>query len=78
MSELWGDSPCPETRSARKQLGNRARADRGMLSPYLSNHPIVERDDGKFQVGLADGAAGPFETRGFAEAVARTEAQHAS
>jgi hypothetical protein len=33
--------------------------------------PIFERDDGRYQVGLdAETAAGPFETRTFAEAVA--------
>ena len=36
-------------------------------SPYK---PIVERDDGLFQIGLDDDAAGPFESRKFAEAVA--------
>jgi hypothetical protein len=32
---------------------------------------IVQRDDGLFEIGHAEGAAGPFETREFAEAVAR-------
>jgi hypothetical protein len=31
---------------------------------------IFERDDGKFSIGLADDAPGPFESRRFAEAVA--------
>jgi hypothetical protein len=30
---------------------------------------IFERDDGMFQIGLADDAPGPFESRSFAEAV---------
>ncbi|MDA9465331.1 hypothetical protein XH87_12160 [Bradyrhizobium sp. CCBAU 53415] len=30
---------------------------------------IVQTDDGKYQIGFADDAAGPFETRQFAEAV---------
>jgi hypothetical protein len=31
---------------------------------------ITERDDGQFQIGLGDAAAGPFATRRFAESVA--------
>jgi hypothetical protein len=31
---------------------------------------IVERDDGQFQIGLDDDAAGPFATMQFAQAVA--------
>jgi hypothetical protein len=31
---------------------------------------IVERDDGRYQIGLDDDAPGPFESRGFAESVA--------
>jgi hypothetical protein len=31
---------------------------------------IVERDDGRFQIGLRRNVARPFETRGFAESVA--------
>jgi hypothetical protein len=41
----------------------RSRAHR---SPPL----IIERDDGRYQIGLNDDAAGPFESRLFAEAVA--------
>ena len=32
---------------------------------------IVERDDGRFQVGFSDDAPGPFETRAYASAVAK-------
>jgi hypothetical protein len=32
--------------------------------------PIVERDDGRFQIGFADDAPGPFESREFALRVA--------
>jgi prophage regulatory protein len=39
---------------------------------------IVQRDDGDYQVGLADDAAGPFESRAFAEAVARKGAADAA
>jgi hypothetical protein len=31
---------------------------------------VVQRDDGFFQIGLHDDAAGPFESRRFAEMVA--------
>jgi hypothetical protein len=31
---------------------------------------VVQRDDGSFAIGWHDGAAGPFESRRFAEAVA--------
>lgn len=31
---------------------------------------IIQRDDGQYQIGLGDGAAGPFVTRQFAESVA--------
>jgi hypothetical protein len=33
--------------------------------------PVVQRDDGTFAIGWHDDAPGPFETREFAEAVAR-------
>jgi hypothetical protein len=38
---------------------------------------IVERDDGMFQIGWHEYAAGPFQTRDFAQAVAIGEGQHA-
>jgi hypothetical protein len=47
----------------------KAHFDPQRVIPALSN-PIVERDDGRFQIGLHDDASGPFETRCFAEAVA--------
>ena len=31
---------------------------------------LVERDDGLFQIGIGDDAAGPFPSRSFAQAVA--------
>ena len=31
---------------------------------------IVQRDDGRYQIGIPDDAPGPFESRQFAEAVA--------
>jgi hypothetical protein len=31
---------------------------------------VVQRDDGRYQIGLHDGAPGPFESRAFAAAVA--------
>ena len=34
---------------------------------------VHQRDDGRYQVGLADDAAGPFDTRAFAEAIAAHE-----
>jgi hypothetical protein len=36
----------------------------------LSEQVIVQRDDGLFQIGWGDEAAGPRESRAFAEAVA--------
>jgi hypothetical protein len=33
---------------------------------------VVERDDGRYQIGLDDDAPGPFESRRFAESVAIT------
>jgi hypothetical protein len=38
---------------------------------------VIERDDGKFQLGTADDSPGPFETREFAAAVAREMAKAA-
>jgi hypothetical protein len=38
--------------------------------PVVTDHQIVERDDGQYQIGLHDGAAGPFPTRSFATMVA--------
>lgn len=46
-----------------------AHVDPQRLFPALSTL-IVERDDGRHQAGLRDDAAGPFETRRLAEAVA--------
>jgi hypothetical protein len=43
--------------------------DQQRVFPALSNL-IVERDDGLFEIGFGDNAAGPFETRTFAAAVA--------
>jgi hypothetical protein len=36
---------------------------------------VIERDDGRFQIGFSDDAAGPFESRRFAESVATKEGQ---
>ena len=40
----------------------------------LAYQHVVERDDGRFEVGLID-PAGPFESRRHAEAVARRDSQ---
>jgi len=48
-----------------------AQIDPQRLFPALSNL-IVERDDGKFAIGLEDDAPG-FESRRFAEAIAAQE-----
>jgi hypothetical protein len=37
---------------------------------------IVERDDGKFQIGSGDDALGPFETRDAAASVVASEVLH--
>jgi hypothetical protein len=34
---------------------------------------IVQRDDGRYQIGLTDDAPGPFESRAFAVAIARRD-----
>jgi hypothetical protein len=40
-------------------------------TPFIPSPPIiVERDDGQYQIGLNDDAAGPFESRRFAESFA--------
>jgi hypothetical protein len=39
------------------------------------NAQIVQRDDGLWSIGWHDDAAGPFETRAFAEAVAHEVAR---
>jgi hypothetical protein len=49
----------------------KSRTDPGV--PLL----IIERDDGRYQIGLHDDAPGPFPSRRFAEAVAIREARHA-
>jgi hypothetical protein len=38
--------------------------------PSIPTQLIIERDDGRYQIGLHDDAPGPFESREFAEAVA--------
>jgi prophage regulatory protein len=43
-------------------------ADRDAKLPAEAK--VIQRDDGRYQVGAADDAPGPFETRQFAEAVA--------
>jgi hypothetical protein len=42
------------------------------LSGPLANpaFEVVEREDGRFSIGLADDAPGPFESRAFAQSVA--------
>jgi hypothetical protein len=42
-----------------------------VVSPPLI--PIVQRDDGFYEIGLGDNPPGPFETYGFASAVAAQE-----
>jgi hypothetical protein len=42
----------------------------------LSPPPIVERDDGWFQIGWQDDAPGPFETRSFADAIRLRATRH--
>jgi hypothetical protein len=52
---------------------SRSPALRTINFPELSEpvSPLIcERDDGQFQIGLGDAAAGPFPTRAFAESVA--------
>ena len=80
--------PDPQIRS----LGHRSEASqqickpsplcpqrRQWLSTPIANHfLVVQRDDGMFAVGWDDDAAGPFESRSFAEAVAaRTDSDAA-
>jgi hypothetical protein len=58
------------------RLKNGDRRERRFLgagSPAL----VVERDDGMFQVGLHEDAAGPFQTRDFAQAIVDGEGPHA-
>jgi hypothetical protein len=38
--------------------------------PTAADLHVVQRDDGRFQIGIADDAPGPFESRAFAQAVA--------
>jgi hypothetical protein len=52
-------------------LGKSTSIDLQSVSPETPKHfSIVQRDDGLFQIGLADDAPGPFESRRFAQAVA--------
>jgi len=37
---------------------------------FIAPPLICERDDGQYQIGIGDAAAGPFPTRAFAESVA--------
>jgi hypothetical protein len=46
-------------------------------TPTVIIEIVVERDDGLFQIGWHDDAAGPFENRQFAESVAVGEGRHA-
>jgi hypothetical protein len=43
--------------------------------PLIPDQIIIERDDGFFHIGIGDDAAGPFETRAFAQAVASVQAR---
>ena len=50
---------------------SRARAGKARHSrPSRRPAPTLSRDDGLFQIGLDDDAAGPFPSRPFAAAVA--------
>ncbi|MGV7218489.1 hypothetical protein [Bradyrhizobium sp. UFLA05-112] len=40
--------------------------------PPVVSPDVIQRDDGMFQIGVADDAPGPFESRAFAAAVAAT------
>jgi hypothetical protein len=80
---MTGDPGRSTTRSRIKglswQTGLLPLVEPKWLFDALANQyaaPIVQRDDGMFQIGLADGAPGPFETRSLAAAVAATEAAH--
>jgi hypothetical protein len=52
---------------------------KGPLSAVTNVPPrqIIQRDDGRFAIGLTDDAPGPFETRRFAEAIAGRGVRHA-
>lgn len=41
--------------------------------PTVADLHVVQRDDGRYQIGLADDAPGPFESREFAQAVATSQ-----
>jgi hypothetical protein len=43
------------------------------MPPFANHFLVVQTEDGMYQVGLHDNAAGPFPTRSFAEAVAGDE-----
>jgi hypothetical protein len=45
---------------------------RPSLPPILTDHLLVQLDDGGYQIGLHDDAPGPFPSRAFAQAVATT------
>jgi hypothetical protein len=47
------------------------------MAPIIESpgYPVIERDDGKFAIGLADDSPGPFESRQFAAAVATSSTQ---
>ena len=46
-------------------------------TPFIPSPLIAERDDGLFQIGFDDEmAAGPFESRQFAEAVRLQRTRH--
>jgi hypothetical protein len=40
-----------------------------MVQPTVADLHVVQRDDGKYQLGIHDDAPGPFESRAFAQAV---------
>jgi hypothetical protein len=66
--DLRRDRPeCSNAESRAVPTFQRQKATRYRV---LVGTPVLQRDDGQFQVGMSENAAGPFPTRPFAQAVA--------
>jgi hypothetical protein len=69
------ETPSSSTRRIRFQRSHKIAES--TLVPFIASAAlIVERDDGLFQLGLADEGPGPFPSRRFAEAVRLRGTRH--
>jgi hypothetical protein len=66
MRRASSGKPAPKS----EFLGSLGSTESHTAADRDNQQPIIERDDGLYQIGLQDDAPGPFRTRHFAETIA--------